>query len=239
MTTPDRVTLQPAYLLHHRPYRESSRILDLLTPDFGRVALVARGSRRPATRWTAALQPFRELQVSWVARGELGTLTGCESGEGATSLASSLIYSAYYMNELILRLVERQDPHPQLYVSYSQALREMQEGQQASRVLRLFEKRLLESLGYGLNLTYDIVNKTPVREHVEYHYRLEQGPAAATTGSSGDMIFSGASLLSLARDELDDPRSLKDGRRLLHRALQLYLGDRPLNSRRVFRAVYR
>ncbi len=111
-----QVMLEPAYVLHHRPYRDSSLILDVLSAAYGRVALVARGARRPKSRLHGVLQPFQPLLASWSLRGEMGTLTAAEARAGGGLRGRALI-SGFYVNELLLRLLHRHDPHPQLFTA--------------------------------------------------------------------------------------------------------------------------
>lgn len=233
-----RVSLQPAYLLHQSPYRDSSRLLELMTRDYGRVGLVARGVRRPRARLRPLLQPFRPLLMSWTSRGDLGTLTGAEAVPGLASVPARSVYSAYYMNELLVRLTRRHDAHPRLFGQYAEALRELCERQPEARVLRLFEKRLLDELGYGLDLRRT-VDGNAVRDHARYEYRLEHGVVEAADPASGEMIFAGKSLLSLAAERLEGEDEIRDARRLLRYALGQYLGPRPLAVRHVARAIRR
>lgn len=234
-----RVVLQPAYLLHHYAYRDSSRLLELITPKHGRIGLVARGARSARSAWRGVLQPFRPLTVSWTSRGELGTLTGAELAAPTVELPYDRVYSAWYMNELLLRLTRRQDAHETLFDDYARALHGLAAGADGeAHALRVFEKRLLETLGYGLELGRTL-DGTAIVAAGRYEYRLEQGVIAAGDNADESLVFSGESLLSLAAERLDDRRQLADARRLLQAALGIYLGPRPLKVREVHRAVYR
>ncbi len=232
-----RVTLEPAYLLHHYAWRDSSRILELLTPNHGRVGVFARAARRQGSALPAALQPFGALLVSWSGRGEAGRLTGAERAQPALRLVGQRLMSGFYANELLIKLLPRNDPHPDLYQAYA-ALLEALAGESADpvRALRVFEKRLLENLGWGLNLE-QAGNDRALDAQCRYYYRLESGPEAVDGAAEGSLVFSGASLLSLAREELADPRSLADARRLLRAALDHCLDGRPLRTREVLLAM--
>lgn len=120
-----RVQQQPAWLLHHRPFRDTSRILDLLSRDHGRVAVVARGSRAPRSRLGGILRPFSPLSVSWVSRADLGTLTGAEMDGVPLELSGDALLSAYYVNELLLRLMHRHDPQPDIFDAYARTIAEL------------------------------------------------------------------------------------------------------------------
>ncbi|MGH8494892.1 MAG: DNA repair protein RecO [Gammaproteobacteria bacterium] len=235
MSDLQRATLEPAFILHTRAYRESSRIIDAFSRRHGRIAAVARGIRRPRARLRAAIQPFRPLLLSWSGRGSLHTLTGAEGAGPSVPLGGEALMSGWYVNELILRLLERDDPHPSLYARYAQTLAELAAGPPHARSLRRFEKSLLDELGYGLNLERDIVNALPVRPDGRYRFRFEEGPSEAD-GNGAD-VYAGASLLALASGELNDEQSLRDARRLLRTTLEHYLGGRPLKTREVLRAM--
>ena len=229
-----RVSLEPAYLLHHHPWRDSSRILELLTREHGRVAVIARSSRQSGARTGSALQPFTAMLVSWSARGELGTLTGAERRGQSAAFEGDRLMSGFYANELLLKLLQRNDPHPALFDAYEALVGRLQApAEDAIRALRLFEKRLLEELGWGLSLEHEAGGATPLDPGRSYRYELDGGAEPLDGVAEGSLIFCGSSLLSLARDELDDPRSLADARRLLRAALDRLLDGRPLRTREV------
>lgn len=231
-----RVTLQPAFILHQRPFRDSSALLEVFSRDFGRVGLVARGARGGKSRLRGTLQAFRPLLVSWVARGEMGTLSGAEADGPVHPLTGTAVFSGFYINELLLRLLPRQDPHPDLFGPYTETIRAL--GAQAGeRPLRVFEKRLLESLGYGLLLDRDAHTGAIIEPDLAYEYRLEIGPVPVQGRTAAGLQMAGSSLLSLHREQLGDVRSASDAKRLLRAALALYLGDRPLKTREVLRRM--
>lgn len=227
--------LQPGYILHPRPYRDTSLLLEVFTRDHGRFGLVARGARAPKSRSRGLLQPFQPLLLSWSGRGELGTLGAVEPDGAAPRLSGAHLYSGFYLNELLLRLLQRNDPHPELFAAYAQALRGLQT--EAQRPLRLFEKQLLEALGYGLLLDHEADSGEPVCAEAEYVYALESGPRRCESAETRGLKLSGRSLLSLAAEELADAQSLADSKRLLRAALDLYLGGRELKTREVFAAI--
>jgi DNA repair protein RecO (recombination protein O) len=231
-----RVSMQPGYVLHHRPYRETSALLELVTETHGRVGAIARGARQPASRWRGVLQPFTPLLLSWSGRGELVTLTGAEAASRPLPLAPERLMSAWYANELLLRLLARGDSQRGAFVAYANVLADLAGPGSEARALRLFEKRLLDALGYGLVLTHDAQTSEPVEAGQWYAYRLERGPLRAGVAEGG-LVLPGSSLLALAEERLDDEAALADARRVLQAALGLYLGERPLKSREVGRAV--
>ena len=229
------VSLQPAYVLHQRPYRESSLLLEVFSRDYGRLGLVARSARRARSPWRGALQQFRPLVVSWTGRGELMTLTNAELAEQGPTLSGRGLLSGFYLNELLMRLVQRHDPHPTLFEAYRLALTGLGEAGREEVVLRLFEKRLLDIIGYALALEAEPDTGQPVTPGTRYRYRLEHGPVAEREGGRDGVAVNGETLLGLAREELETPDVLREAKRLMRYVLGAYLGDRPLNSRELFR----
>ncbi len=239
MSEPRRVQLQPAYVLHHRPYRDTSRILELFTRDYGRVTVFARGARggRKGESLMSMLQPFNRLLASWQAGGEAGTLITAEFDGAYSILPPDRLVSGYYLNELLLKLFARHDSHADVFELYRSTVDALKVSADPVRALRLFEKRLLEALGYGLALTHEAEAGAAIDPQRPYLYRLEQGAVLAGDVLEGSMIFAGASLLSLAREELHDTASCQDARRLLRAALDRCLEGRELKSRTVMLAL--
>jgi DNA repair protein RecO (recombination protein O) len=235
-----RVALQPAYLLHHRPYRDTSRILELFTRDYGRITVFARGARggkKSAASLTAVLQPFHRVLVSWSGRGEAGQLNAAEFDGGYCELPAARMMSGYYLNELLLRLFERHDAHAEVFDLYDTALNRLKSPQHdEASVLRQFEKRLLDSLGYGLALSHDIDGQ-PIEPQRIYRYRIEQGASRVDGVADAPLTMLGRSLLALAADEFSDIAVRTDARHLLRAALDRYLEGRGLRSREVLTAL--
>lgn len=228
-----RVILQPAYVLHQRPYRDTSVLLEVFTRDMGRVGLVAKGARAEKSRLRGLLQPFQSLLISWTGRGELVTLIGCEAVGTPRRLSGQTLISGFYLNELIMRLLHRHDAHPDLFQSYADALLGLQGPGQERRALRIFEKRLLHELGYALMLEHEAGSAAPLVENATYSYELEKGPVRTDAPKPYDIALRGHSLISLASEELRDDVSLREAKRLTRAALAIYLGDKPLQSRKL------
>jgi len=234
-----RIRLEPGFLLHHHPWRDSSRILELFTQSHGRVSVFARAARRSGSGLAAALQPFGELLVSFSLRGEAGQLMGVEPRvSGEPPLPASRLMSGYYANELLIRLLPKGDPHPRLYVAYATLVAALAAPERdPARALRIFEKRLLGELGYGLNLETETSTGRAVEAQCSYRYRVDNGPERVNGVAEGSLIFSGSSLLALAAETLDDERSVADARRLLRAALERVLDGRELRTRQVALAM--
>jgi DNA repair protein RecO (recombination protein O) len=232
------VQLEPAFLLHHYPWRDSSRILELFTRAHGRVAVFARAARRGGSSLPATLQPFAEVLVSWSARGEAGQLTGAERAGAPQFLAGDRLMSGFYVNELLIKLLPRHDAHPTLYDAYATAVARLHDATvDPARALRIFEKRLLEELGWGLALAHDSLSGEPIEPRHAYRYRLDGGAEAIDGVAEDKLVMAGESLLSLAREELADAQSLADARRLLRAALDQCLEGRSLRTREVMLAM--
>jgi len=229
---------EDAFILHAWPYQETSQILEALGAQHGRVGLVARGARRPNSRWRSVLQPFLPLRLSWVGRGALYTLRSAETASFAPALDGLGLMGAFYLNELLLNFVRRGDPHPGLFIAYSQALAELRVGGDPEPALRRFEYQLLAEVGYGLNLDQDVLNDVPLDPAAIYEYRLEQGPVPAALGGAG-LTLSGSELLAIGRGEFSSPAILRLAKKLFRAVLAHYLDGRTLKTREVMAAMRR
>jgi len=235
MTDTRRASLEPAWILHQYPYRESSLLLEVFTLDHGRIGLVARGARSAKGRGRKPLQILRPLLLSWTLRSELGTLTGAESRGVLEVLPGRQILSACYLNELLLRLLRRHDPHPRLFAAYEEALLGLPLAEE--QTLRIFEKRLLQELGYGLLLNQEADTGNPVAAGGLYEYRLEHGPVCCMERRGRGLFLRGASLLALYNENLAELRSCREVKALTRAALARYLGPGPLRTREVLRQL--
>lgn len=231
-----RVDLQPAYVIHRRPYRDSSVLLDIFTAEYGRISLVARGARRQSRKGSSAalLQPFIPLLVSFSGRLELKTLVATESAQRMPALNGDRLFSGMYMNELLVRLLHRNDAHPTLFASYSEALKALGGVTLVDTVLRRFELTLLEELGYRLEFEVDSASGQRIQE--SQWYRYDPGLGLVACGDVTDSLntaFSGAQLLAMASGEFGGLARLP-AKRLLREALAVHLGGEPLRSRELF-----
>jgi DNA repair protein RecO (recombination protein O) len=236
MSEREEVLLEPAFVLHQRPYANTSRIIDCLTPTRGRVGLVARGSRRLSSEQRALLQPFVGLRVSWLRRGELGRLTYVEAATATHELTGDDLLAGFYMNELVLRLLARGDANAEVFSCYSACLQELGARAGTARTLRLFELSLLRALGYGLELAHDFQSGEPLREEWTYVFEPDSGPRRASVETASES-FRGKDLISLRERMLADAESLRAAKVLLGRALAVHLGSRPLKTRSVLKAI--
>ena len=229
-----RITLEPSYVLHSRPYRESSLLLEVLSRSHGRVGLVARGARGARSRWKNVLQPFRPLLLSWSQKGELGTLTSADQVASPPALAGESLFCGLYANELTTRFLQRSDPHPGLFEQYRKLVAELAAGSQPQPLLRIYEMELLQSAGFGLQLDHEHGTSDGIRLDAWYLYVPESGPKRQEydAGKPHELI-SGAALLALKSGTIED-QYLKELKTLMRRLIRYYLGDKPLNSQSLF-----
>jgi DNA repair protein RecO (recombination protein O) len=239
MSEREQVLLEDGFVLHQRPYRDSSQLLECVTVQHGRVGLVARGSRRVGSRQRALLQPFAPVRLSWVRRGDLGRLTHVEAAGAIHDLGGQRLLAGYYANELLLRLTARGDPNAQVFSCYSRCLAQLAEDAPVAHTLRVFELELLRALGYALELDADAETGEALRPDADYVFDVETGPRAARGHDSETEVYTGRELISLREHELADDGSLRAAQRLLARVLQTYLGERPLRSRLVLQDIVR
>ena len=235
MTEREEVLLELGFVLHRHPFRNTSQLIECLTIDHGRVGLVAQGSRQSGQR--ALLQPFAPLRLSWIKRRELGRLTNVEAISASLQFSGERLLAGFYVNELILRMSARDDPNADVFACYNECLIEIASHVNIQRTLRLFELDLLRALGYGLDLERDTQTGEAFEPDRRYVFELESGARLADAASPDNCVFSGRELISLRRGLLDDQDSLRAAKRLLGRVLKLYLGDRPLKTRSVFKDI--
>ena len=229
-----RVDGQPAYVLHTHPFRETSLIVEAISRDHGRIALVARGARRPRSAMRGLLMAFRPLELSWFGQGEMRTLAKAEWIGGQPQLQAQALLLGYYMNELLLKLLPRDDAHPALFRAYAEALHAVAAGEPGQASLRRFEKTLLKELGYGLTLDREADGGQAVDPQKRYAYVLERGPVALEAAAEGAESFSGRALLAMARDDFSETETLAQCKQLMRMLINHYLGGQRLSSRRVF-----
>ena len=228
-----RVDLNPCFILHSRSYRETSLLLDVFSRRHGRISLVAKGARKQKNDKRALLQPGRKINIAWSMRRELGTLTLAEPFPGKYSHGHGGTLTVFYINELLVRLLHRHEPHPELFDAYEETLVRLNDTSTEQYALRLFEKRLLEALGYGLVLDADTEGNA-IRSGGHYNYLPEQGPVPCSTADGGGLTISGRTLLALAEEEFIDEFILAEAKQLMRMVLGNLLGDKPLASRELY-----
>jgi len=227
-----RIEQQPAYVLHARAYRETSLLLECLTREHGRVGVIARGVRGEKARLKRAqLEPFQPVAMDLLLRGELATLTAVEQVGIPLRMIGDAALASLYLNELVVRLTERQDPIPTLFDAYAATLARLAGGEPLAWTLRRFERDLLEAIGYGLQLEYDSSNGEPLEAEGHYRYLVDQG--AVRSPPSQAKAIRGSDLLALHRDQSPDNTGLRALRGLMREIIRFHLGGGELRAWRV------
>ncbi len=219
---------QPAYLLHHQYYRESSLLVDVLTRDFGKVSILAKGVRKPKSKNAAVLRPFQLLNLTVVGRSDLKTLAGAEILGKMSDLKGLALYCGYYVNELIHHFLHKYDPHPEIFQEYHDCLVKLEEDNDAETALRCFELNLIEKIGYGIHLSYDVKNGKDIYTEKKYRFNAEFGLTEDVNG-----LFSGASLLAMQKREFIDPKVRSEAKILMRLVIDSHLQGKQLKSRAV------
>ncbi len=229
--------LLKTYVLHTRPWRDSSLLVDLLVEQQGRVRAIARGQRRQSSRHSGNIcQPFRPLLASLSGRGELKNLSRLESGGMVCRLPGERLYAGFYVNELLLRVLPESDPHPRLYAEYQQLLAVLaMPGAAIEPALRYFECTLLEQLGYAIDFVHEAHTGNPLQADMEYQFVAEAGFVALDgSGARGGLVYPGAALLQVGRGQLESASTRAVAKQLMRQALAPLLGDKPLQSRMLY-----
>ena len=236
MSATQRVTLQPGFVLHQRPYRDTSLLLEVFTGEHGRVGLVARSARRASSPLRGLLQPFCPLLLSWSGRGELCTLTGAERSVAGSLPAGRALLCGLYVNELVMRFTHRNEPHRALFAHYAATLGALNEPTEEQSVLRQFEKALLEEVGYGLILDQDVESGEPIVAENSYLYTPERGPVRAEPSAGRIPVVSGATLIAIDSGAALEAGQRREAKRLMRAVIEHHLGGKALVSRTLFRA---
>jgi DNA repair protein RecO (recombination protein O) len=227
--------MQQAYVLHTRLYRDTSLLVEFFAEELGRLTAVARGARGQKSPFRGVLQPFNRLLIDTVGKHELQTLRQAEPVAPVQPLKQQALFCGFYLNELLMRVLIRHDPYPELFHAYANTLVKLGD-HNPQTILRIFEKKLLRELGYGLQVSHEYQTQNLVRPDQWYYYDPEQGVTKMThqQQQSHGHIFVGQSLLDLAQEQWGDANSLHDAKRLMRLALAPWLGNKPLKSRELF-----
>lgn len=226
------------FVLHTRPYRETSQLVDLFCREHGRFRVIANGTRGARKGPSKRLQSFVPCAVHWRGRGELKTLVSAEPVMASQYWGGDTLYIGLYINELMTRLVPEHDPHPELFDSYVQLLQSLPGTTDIEPLLRIFELTLLEQLGYGIALDVEVISGAEMDAECWYRFVPEDGFSLLGTSAAGMVnAFKGADLKAMASSNYENPDVKRAAKRLLRLALDVHLGGRPLRSREFFRGV--
>lgn len=227
---------QPAFVLHTYPYLETSLIVEVFTQNYGRIALIAKGAKRPTSALRGLLRAFQPLLLSWGGKSELRTLHKAEWQGGQLPLQGTALICGFYLNELLIRLLHRNDPHEQLFAYYEEALTALSISSDYVPTLRHFEQRLLQELGYALMLTQDAESGKPINPEDAYCYEIERGPVALNGhGCPSNLQLRGQTLLDMKRGDYSAPLTRQQSKGLMRYLLNHYLADKPLHTRQLLK----
>jgi DNA repair protein RecO (recombination protein O) len=228
-----RIAEQPSFVLHSYPYRETSLVLDVFSRDHGRVALVAKGAKRPHSALRGVLQTFQPLGLSWTGKGEVRTLTQAEWVGGMLPLAGDALLCGFYVNELLVKFCAREDAHPALFNHYVLTLSRLAHGEPALHALRSFERVLLRETGYAMALNKTITRQ-PVLADQKYVFDPERGVREASDDVPSQWpVIAGQTLLDMEKDEYSRPQTAAQSKTLMRFLLNVYLGGTPLATRQI------
>lgn len=234
---------QPVYVLHTYPFKETSLVVELFSQKFGRIAAVAKGARRPHSAMRGMLQSFQLLSGAWSGKNELKTLHGLDWHTGLTLLKGEALMCGFYMNELLLRLLPREDAHENLFEYYDVTLKSLANmqyldgdkrivnGKNLAIILRRFELKLLQEMGYAVPLLTD-ENDVNISADKSYRYEAEYGACELSVTKSGVQLR-GKTLLNMAQDDYADTQTQNQSKQLMRYLLAHYLGDKPLHTRQL------
>lgn len=230
--------IQNAWLLHSRPFRETSLLLEFLTEHHGRVSAVARGYRGARSRGRPALQPFVPLLVSFSGKHELKSLKSCEFAAASRPLSGTRLFAGFYLNELLVKLLHAHEAEHRLFSVYTEAVGALGAGRAVEPVLREFELALLDSLGYGLQLGHDADSGEEIHETASYYLKVESGfvrQMQPVPGLDDSNLYPGSALRKISAGDYAEENTRMLAKRMLRQVLQYHLGGRQLGSRQLFR----
>lgn len=232
-----KIEQQAAYLLHRRPYSETSLLLDIFSRDHGRLTLIGKGCRKRKTQSQGLFLPFKPLLVSWTGKGELPILTSIEHQSFLPLPDKNGINCGYYVNELLMKLLHRHDSHEALFDRYNEFFYSLANGGDPHSVLRIFEKHLLQQIGFGLVLDHDVDSGEIIFENRDYHYIPHKGPVASSDTRVAKI--SGETLLALQTESLETDKQKYEARILTRSLIDVQLNGKELRSRRVIKEMKR
>lgn len=232
-----KAELNPAFILHRRPYRETSLLLDVFTRDHGRLGLIAKGVRKKGSNKSELLQSYQRLQIAWSGKSELMTLTDVEPDKVAYSLKQNILLTGFYLNELIIRLLHQHEAHPELFDIYDKTLGLLSENlRNEQKIVRIFEKRLLETVGYGLVLDHDISTGKKIKPDIFYYYQADRGPSSIMPATHEYNKISGQTLIELDNESLQTNNTMVEAKSLMRYVIQKHIGEKPLLSRELYKS---
>jgi DNA repair protein RecO (recombination protein O) len=230
-----RIQDEPVFILHSYPFRETSLLLEVFSRNHGRLPLVARGARRPRSAQRGLLMNFQPLRLAWFGKGEVRTLHAAEWQGGQPQLQGTALLCGFYLNELLLNLMARDDAHENLFDYYQQTLQRLAHEQDHAATLRCFEKHLLQELGYALQLDSEADSGRPIVPSAQYRFVIERGALPESPDAPEGLTVSGKTLQDMAADDYRDPVSARQGKQLMRMLLNHYLAGKTLHTRELIK----
>jgi DNA repair protein RecO (recombination protein O) len=227
-----RVLGQPSFVLHSYPYKETSLIVDMFTRDHGRIGVVAKGAKRPLSKLRGVLQTFQPLSITFSGKSELRTLIDADWVGGMLPVEKTALLCGFYLNELLVKLLARDDPHPKLFDHYVATLNELAHNEPVQIVLRKFERALLKETGVAADLTRDTGTRAPVEAGGMYVVDPERGARRAQAADTWPVV-SGKTLIDMENEDYGDPQTQAQSKQLMRFLLAYHLGGAPLNTRQI------
>ena len=230
---------EPVFIIHQRPYSETSQILNLFSRNHGRVDVIAKGSKRPKSKFRSFMQPFMPLNASWSGRSQLKTLRNIEAAQHHKSLihADDFLF-ALYMNELILHFLSNADPYPDLFEIYHDALRQFSISDQHEPLLRMFEIKLLEEIGYAINFETEALSSKSININEYYRYEPEQGFHLLSQDSQIKK-YSGVHIKNIKEMDFSEDDTLIAAKKLTRETIQFHLGGKELMTKKMYKSIKR
>ncbi|MCH9698167.1 MAG: DNA repair protein RecO [Gammaproteobacteria bacterium] len=228
-------TSDSAFIIHKRAFKESSLIVELFCRSVGRKTVIAKGAKSKQSKYNGILEPFNLLRVTWTGKSDLATLTLAERCQEPLKLCAQPLFCGLYLNELVVNLLQHNDPHPQLFDNYQTTINHLQQSDDLEPILRHFELSLLNDIGYGLQLDHDSQTGELIQHSRFYRYITRQGLVASE--SMNDALVSGATLLALSRNQPLNSQHRREAKQLLRRIIDDILEGKPLRSRDLFRTI--
>jgi len=229
---------EPAYLIHQRPYSETSQIINLFSRHYGRVDAIAKGSKRPKSKFKSFLQPFSPILVSWSGRSQLKTLRSVDISSGKQSNVSRKhLMSAFYLNELILSFLTTADPYPDLFDAYSLAINNLSNADSSEIILREFEIQLLTEIGYAINFQTEAMSSKKIEPNLSYRFIAEEGFISSVTSSPRDTLIKGSVIQSIDQKDFSQPQTMRAAKRIIRESVKYHLSGKELNTKKVVKSL--
>ena len=227
---------QRGFVLHRREYSESSLLVDFFTENHGRITLLAKGARRPRSPLKSVLQPFTPLLLKWTGKGDLKTLTKAEPASLTLPMQTLVLYSGFYVNEVLARVLENHTAYPELFQHYLHCMTKLaSQPNEIEPILRTFEFQTLKALGYGVDFCHCAATGKPVDPKMTYQFREGEGFIASLL--QNNHTFIGKDLLAFSEMDFSEKETLQSAKRFTRIALKPYLGSAPLKSRELFQSI--